>query len=120
MSTQTKNDAAKNLQFSSQFTSKVKQSFRAAVLLQICSASKAVEYLRSTAETGFSDYLQALATVNTYESRRCNDVSFILNPDIAVNDAVKKLDVDNTGQINGANILAAIKKYMVKNLQPKK
>jgi hypothetical protein len=115
----TLSNAAKTAQFSAQFSSKVKQSFRAAVLLQICSASKAVEYLRSTAETGFSDYLQALATVNTYESRRCNDVSFILNTDIAVNDAVKRLDLKNAGDLNGSNILPAIKRYMVTNLTPK-
>lgn len=116
----TDKQATNSAKFTMLVQAKVGNTYNQSVLLQIASASKAVEYLRSIDDNSFIDYLQALSTVSKYESKRANDLGFILNPDIPVNEVVKKLDFDNKGGLHGGNLLPQVKKYLVKNFTAKK
>ena len=99
-------------QATTQATIKTVGTFRTEIIEKIASASKALELIRKEHPQGFADYLNALQTVARYESKTCNDVGFLLNPDIAVNDAVKTLDFDGKGTLNGANLISFIRSYM--------
>ena len=116
----TQKAATNATKFSMMVQSKAGSTYNQSVLLQIASASKAVEYLRSIEDTSFVDYLQALATISKYESKRANDLGFVLNPDVPVNEVVIKLDFDKKGGLHGGNLLPQIKRYLVKNFAAKK
>ena len=86
-------------------------TFRTEVIEKIASASKALDLIRKEHPEGFTNYLGALSVVAKYEGKTFNSVGFLINPDVTVSDAVKTLDFDNKGTMNGANLITFIKAY---------